>query len=293
MGALALPGPAADDCRRPAVRSGRRSRGPACSASSTRVTRSPRRTARATRRPRSPPACSAATAPMSSSCSAPRRTRSPTRFTGRRCRATWPASPAGQVTKAVTYWTSGQQDLVSANRHSTYAVLQLAGVSDQARVDTYKAIKGDFPGRAGPPGDGITAQVGGGTATEVAINDEVSANIARAESISLPRAAHPAGRHLRRCGRRPGPAGDRRPGDPRLVHRAPAAHHGHHGLRLLSEHHHDLGPRPGHRLRAVHRDQVPRGTAPPGQRRGGRGTDRGHRGADGPRLWRHRRPGPE
>ncbi len=94
--------------------------------------------------------------------------------------------PAGQVTKAVTYWTSGQQDLVSANRHSTYAVLQLAGVSDQARVDTYKAIKGDFPGRAGPPGDGITAQVGGGTATEVAINDEVSANIARAESISFP-----------------------------------------------------------------------------------------------------------
>ena len=94
--------------------------------------------------------------------------------------------PAGQVTRSVTYWTSGQQDLVSADRHSTYAVLQLAGASDQARVDTYKAIKGDFPGRAGPPGDGITAQVGGGTPTEVAINGEVSANIARAESISFP-----------------------------------------------------------------------------------------------------------
>jgi trehalose monomycolate/heme transporter len=94
--------------------------------------------------------------------------------------------PAGQVTRAVTYWTSGQQDLVSAGRHSTYAVLRLAGASDQARVDTYKAIKGDFPGRAGPPGDGITAQVGGGTPTEVSINDEVSANIARAESISFP-----------------------------------------------------------------------------------------------------------
>ena len=94
--------------------------------------------------------------------------------------------PAGQVTRSATYWTSGQQDLVSADRHSTYAVLQLAGASDQARVDTYKAIKGDFPGRAGPPGDGITAQVGGGTPTEVAINGEVSANIARAESISFP-----------------------------------------------------------------------------------------------------------
>ena len=39
---------------------------------------------------------------------------------------------------------------------------------------------------AGTPGDGITAQVGGYTATEVAINDAVSANIARAESISFP-----------------------------------------------------------------------------------------------------------
>jgi trehalose monomycolate/heme transporter len=94
--------------------------------------------------------------------------------------------PKGQVTRAVTYWTSGQRDLVSADRHSTYAVLQLAGGPDQARADTYKAIKGDFPGRAGPPGAGITAQVGGGTPTEVAINNEVSANIARAESISFP-----------------------------------------------------------------------------------------------------------
>jgi RND superfamily putative drug exporter len=94
--------------------------------------------------------------------------------------------PAGQVTGDVTYWTSGQQNLVSADRHSTYAVLHLAGGSDQAREDTYKAIKGDFPSQAGPPGDGITAQVGGGTATGVAINSEVSANIARAESISFP-----------------------------------------------------------------------------------------------------------
>jgi RND superfamily putative drug exporter len=94
--------------------------------------------------------------------------------------------PKGQVTRAVTYWTSGQQDLVSADKHSTYAVLQLAGGSDQARETTYKAIKGDFASQAGAPTGGITAQVGGGTPTEVAINQEVSANIARAESISFP-----------------------------------------------------------------------------------------------------------
>jgi uncharacterized membrane protein YdfJ with MMPL/SSD domain len=92
--------------------------------------------------------------------------------------------PANEVTKSATYWTSGQQDLVSADRHSTYAVLQLTGSTDQARETTYNAIKAEFT--AGAPGAGITAQVGGYTATEVAINDAVSANIARAESISFP-----------------------------------------------------------------------------------------------------------
>jgi uncharacterized membrane protein YdfJ with MMPL/SSD domain len=96
------------------------------------------------------------------------------------------ALPAREVTRSASYWTSGQPDLASADRHSTYAVLQLAGGSDQARENTYKAIKADFPTVAGTPGDGITAQVGGTTATEVAINSEVSANIARAESISFP-----------------------------------------------------------------------------------------------------------
>jgi len=96
------------------------------------------------------------------------------------------ALPGSQVTRTASYWTSGQRNLVSADKHSTYAVLQLAGGSDQARDDTYKAIKADFPAVAGPPGDGITVRVGGATATEVAINSEVSANIARAESISFP-----------------------------------------------------------------------------------------------------------
>jgi RND superfamily putative drug exporter len=96
------------------------------------------------------------------------------------------ALPGNQVTKAATYWTSGQPRLVSADKHSTYAVLQLAGSSDRHREDTYKAIKTDLRTVAGTPGDGITAQVGGYTPTEVAINGAVSANIARAETISFP-----------------------------------------------------------------------------------------------------------
>ncbi|HEX3515377.1 MAG TPA: MMPL family transporter [Trebonia sp.] len=96
------------------------------------------------------------------------------------------ALPGRQVSKSATYWTSGRPNLVSADKHSTYAVLQLAGGSDQAREDTYKAIKGDFQTVAGPAGDGITAQVGGATTTEVTVNNAVSASIARAESISFP-----------------------------------------------------------------------------------------------------------
>src|SRR3984885_2497109 len=96
------------------------------------------------------------------------------------------ALPGSQVTKAATYWTSGGPSLVSADKHSTYAVLQLAGDSDQKREDAYKAMKTDLATVAGTPGDGITAQVGGYTPTEVAINEAVSANIARAETISFP-----------------------------------------------------------------------------------------------------------
>ena len=91
--------------------------------------------------------------------------------------------PGGQVTRTVTYWTSGQQNLVSTDRHATYAGLQLAGATDQQRDDTFKAIKADFATTAG---DGLTAATGGTVPTEVAINAEVSANIARAEMISAP-----------------------------------------------------------------------------------------------------------
>jgi RND superfamily putative drug exporter len=93
------------------------------------------------------------------------------------------ALPAAGIVATATYWSSGQPGLASADGHSTYAVLQLAGATNPKREDTYKAIKADFPATAG---NGISAQVGGGTPTELAINNEVSGNIARAEGISFP-----------------------------------------------------------------------------------------------------------
>ena len=97
--------------------------------------------------------------------------------------------PPADVKRVATYWSSGQPSMVSADRHSTYATVLLAGADDQTRQDTYKAIENDFSsGPAAPAltGAGITAEVGGNVPTEVAINGEVTSNIARAEGISLP-----------------------------------------------------------------------------------------------------------
>jgi RND superfamily putative drug exporter len=62
-------------------------------------------------------------------------------------------------------------------------VLQLAGSNDEARQKAFKAIKADF---STTPAPGITAQVGGQIPTEVAINNEVTANVAKAEGFSMP-----------------------------------------------------------------------------------------------------------
>jgi trehalose monomycolate/heme transporter len=99
------------------------------------------------------------------------------------------ALPAADITRITTYWSSGSPGLVSTDRHATYAAVQLAGSGDPGREATYKKIKAAFgPPSAGSPLSqaGISAQVGGQVPAEVAINAEVSGNIARAEAISIP-----------------------------------------------------------------------------------------------------------
>jgi RND superfamily putative drug exporter len=99
------------------------------------------------------------------------------------------ALPAADIARVTTYWSSGSSALVSTDRHATYAAVQLAGSGDSARVSAYKKIKGtfDLTGSGSPLSRaGISAQVGGQVPTEVGINSEVSANIARAEMISIP-----------------------------------------------------------------------------------------------------------
>ena len=90
------------------------------------------------------------------------------------------ALPRGRVTAASTYSSAGSAGFVSANRHETYAVLQLAGSSDGARTASYDAIKGDL---AAP---GLQTLVGGNIPTGESINTQVKADIGRAEAFSLP-----------------------------------------------------------------------------------------------------------
>jgi len=93
--------------------------------------------------------------------------------------------PRADVAKMTTYWSSGSPSLVSTDRHSTYAVLQLTGADDAARHTSYDAIKNDLDPASLAAG-GVTARVGGNVPFEVAVNSEVSADIAKAEGFSMP-----------------------------------------------------------------------------------------------------------
>src|SRR5580698_10684196 len=95
------------------------------------------------------------------------------------------ALPRKDVAGVTTYWSTGSPSLVSNDRHATYAVLQLTGADDAARHTTYDAIKAELT-PATLAAKGVTAEVGGNVPLEVAINNEVTADIAKAEGFSMP-----------------------------------------------------------------------------------------------------------
>ena len=88
--------------------------------------------------------------------------------------------PRSRVTAVQTYWSTGLPQFASANGRVSYAVLELAGASDTARIASFNAIKDDL---AAP---GLTVRAGGQIPTEAAINKEVTSDIGRAEGISMP-----------------------------------------------------------------------------------------------------------
>ncbi len=88
--------------------------------------------------------------------------------------------PRGRAESYASYWTTRSAQFVSADRKQTYAVIQLAGASDAARIASLGAIKNQL--RA----PGLTARIGGFIPTESAINKEVTSDIGRAEGLSMP-----------------------------------------------------------------------------------------------------------
>jgi uncharacterized membrane protein YdfJ with MMPL/SSD domain len=90
------------------------------------------------------------------------------------------ALPDRYVTKVTTYWDTKAPPLVSPDRHSTYAVLELVGADIDARDESYAEVKDDLVA------PGLTTKLGGVAAINHDINTQVSEDIARAESVSLP-----------------------------------------------------------------------------------------------------------
>jgi uncharacterized membrane protein YdfJ with MMPL/SSD domain len=83
------------------------------------------------------------------------------------------------VEQAVTYFDTGAPQLASEDGHATFAVLTLAGSEDQ-REAGLEVIESELTA------PGLDVTIGGGATINRDINAQVSADIATAESISLP-----------------------------------------------------------------------------------------------------------
>jgi RND superfamily putative drug exporter len=91
------------------------------------------------------------------------------------------ALPTDDVTATVTYWsTNNSPGLVSHDRRATYAVLTLAGDDETERGEALERVEGSL---AAP---GLETRVGGITAVSRDIRERVAADIALAETISIP-----------------------------------------------------------------------------------------------------------
>jgi len=89
------------------------------------------------------------------------------------------ALPSDAVARTVSWFDTRAPGLVSADRHATYAVLTLRG-DEQQRTDALERIED----RLAAPG--LQTEVGGATTVGRDIGEQVSKDIARAETLSMP-----------------------------------------------------------------------------------------------------------
>jgi uncharacterized membrane protein YdfJ with MMPL/SSD domain len=88
--------------------------------------------------------------------------------------------PRADILSYATYWSTHSKSFLSANRRETFAVIELAGSSDDARQTNYDHIKGHLAA------SGLSDQVGGLVPTYEMISQLTSTDIGHAESVSLP-----------------------------------------------------------------------------------------------------------
>jgi RND superfamily putative drug exporter len=90
------------------------------------------------------------------------------------------ALPASDVAGTVTWYATQSPGLVSTDGHATRVVVTLAGTTQDAKSDNWDAVKDHLSA------PGLSTSVGGRWAVFGDVNEQVSKDIARAESISLP-----------------------------------------------------------------------------------------------------------
>ena len=90
------------------------------------------------------------------------------------------ALPSDAVQGAVTWYDAQNPALVSADRHTTRVPITLTGTTQDAKADSSDAVLGELDA------PGLTTHVGGQWAVFHDVNEQVSADIARAESLAMP-----------------------------------------------------------------------------------------------------------
>jgi uncharacterized membrane protein YdfJ with MMPL/SSD domain len=88
--------------------------------------------------------------------------------------------PADAIDRVVTYYDSDNPALVSADGHTGMVVVTLTGEGQDAKADSFDEVKDLFEA------DGLTTHLAGQWAVFGDVNETVTEDIARAESISMP-----------------------------------------------------------------------------------------------------------
>src|SRR5580704_12730167 len=74
----------------------------------------------------------------------------------------------GKVVSAQTYWSTGSARFAGASGHETFALVQLRGGGDAAKIKSWDAIAGQLTA------PGLNVRAGGQIPTEAAINKQVT-----------------------------------------------------------------------------------------------------------------------